>query len=110
MGKPIPVSLSNGKHWKKKGDAFAHFRAMLNRYKNGDTVTDHEDHADLVALVTAYEQTISDKTESKVGAGIKYFTRQSNLPDGYPTDGFHVHRVDGSSIDFSYRNAVQRLG
>lgn len=88
----------------------AHFKAMLNRYKNGEVVTDHEDHGDLVALVTAYEKTISDKTESKVGPGIKHFTRQSNLPDGYPTDGFHVHRVDGSSTDFSYIKAVQRLG
>jgi len=110
MGKRIPVGLSNGRHWEKRGDALAHFKLMLNRYRNGQVVNDPADHSDLVALVTAYEKTISDKTKSKVGPGIKHFSRESNLLDGYPTDGFHVHRVDGSSIDFSYIKAVQRLG
>jgi hypothetical protein len=30
-----------------------------------------------------------------------------NIGDGYATSGFHVHRIDGTSIDFSYIQAVK---
>lgn len=109
MGKAKAVTLSNGKAWPTQKLAFAHFKEMLARYTTGAVVSAPADHDDLVALVTAYDRVLVDKGETKCGPGIKHFSRERNSDEGWSTDGFHVHRVDGSSIDFSFYKAIQSL-
>jgi hypothetical protein len=101
------VSLPNGRIWSKQGDAMDHFKAMLARYKNGDRVTDPQDHDDLGALLIPYDRCLPPGAETKIGVGISHFTRQVNIGDRWRSPGFHVHRTDGSSIDFSYIEAVK---
>ncbi len=110
MGKAKPVTLSNGKTWPTQKEASAHFKQMLARYQTGAVVDSRSDHDDLVALVTAYDRALTQNEESKSGSGIKHFSRERNYDEGWSTDGFHVHRIDGSSIDFSYIKAIRSLG
>jgi len=101
------VSLSNGRNWSKQGDAMEHFKAMLARYKNGERVTDPQDHDDLSALLIPYDGLLPAGADTKIGEGISHFTREVNIGDRWRSSGFHVHRIDGSSIDFSYIDAVR---
>lgn len=101
-----PVTLSNGKQWPTKKAAKAHFTAMLARYKNGQRVNP-DDAADLAALLDRYDRCLPPDQPTKIGVGISHFTRELNLGPGYATAGFHIHRVDNTSDDFSFRDAVQ---
>lgn len=101
------VQLSNGRTWRTQADALAHFKQMLARYSNGDRVEDTTDHDDLAALLERYDGAITDGGPSKIGVGIDHFRRQCNAGIGWSTDGFWVHRTDGTSIDFSYISAVK---
>lgn len=102
-----PVQLSNGRKWRTRKDATRHFKEMLARYRDGQTITDASDHSDLAALLMRYDSVLPSGAETKVGGGIRYFSRQRNEGEGWSTPGFHVHRVDGSSTDFSYYNALK---
>ncbi|MBL8450167.1 MAG: DUF3223 domain-containing protein [Dechloromonas sp.] len=102
-----PVKLSNGRQWRTQKEALEHFKQMLARYTNGDKITDSADHDDLFALLNRYDAVLAPGEETKAGAGIAYFSRERNVGDGWSTDGFHVHRTDGTSIDFSYISAVK---
>jgi hypothetical protein len=44
---------------------------------------------------------------TKTGSGIAFFSRQRNVGDGWATSGFHIHRVDDTTVDFSFYRAVQ---
>ena len=101
------VRLNNGRHWQKQGDALAHFKGMLARYSVGERVSDANDHADLAALLVAYDSVLPEGAAAKAGAGIEFFSKQTNRGQGWSTDGFHVHRTDGTHIDFSYIDAVK---
>jgi hypothetical protein len=101
------VCLPNGQVWLKQGDAMEHFKAMLARYKNGERVTNLQDHNDLSALLIPYDQRLQAGADTKVGVGVSHFTREVNIGDRWRSAGFHVHRTDGSSIDFSYIDAVK---
>lgn len=101
------VTLRNGRKWSTQTDALNHFKQMLGRYMTSQRVTDPDDHADLVALLERYDATIVDTSESKTGCGVDYFSKQRNAGMGYSTDGFWVHRTDGTAIDFSYISAVK---
>ncbi|WP_198674754.1 DUF3223 domain-containing protein [Rhodoferax ferrireducens] len=100
-----PVSLSNGRTWRAKKDALAHFKAMLSSYSEGDPISVVADHDDLCSLLVRYDSTTLDGT-SKIGSGIDHFSKQRNTGEGWSTVGFHVHRTDGTSDDFSYIAAV----
>lgn len=102
-----PVRLANSRSWPTQKDALQHFKAMLGRYSNGERVTDLADHDDLSALLTRYDATVAPGQTSKSGSGIAYFSRERNVGEGWATDGFHVHRIDGTSDDFSYISAVK---
>ena len=65
------------------------------------------DHADLCALLQSYDASLPVGSLTKTGCGISHFSKQHNFAEGWTTDGFHVHRTDGSSIDFSYIEAVK---
>jgi len=101
------VMLQNGKFWLKQSDALAHFKAMLARYANGEIVSDSQDHDDLRALVVTYDAGRPADMEAKIGVGLSHFSRELNHGDKWRSAGFHVHRQDGSSIDFSYIEAVK---
>ncbi|WP_321906070.1 DCL family protein [Paraburkholderia tropica] len=101
------VDLPNGRHWSKQGDAMEHFRDMLHRYSNGEKIANANDHDDLSALLVPYDASINDGSPTKIGPGISHFTRELNKGDRWRSAGFHVHRVDGTSTDFSYIEAVR---
>lgn len=101
------VILQNGRCWLKQGDALAHFKAMLGRYRNGDVISDSQDHDDLRALITSYDAARPAGMEAKIGIGLSHFSREVNHGEKWRSPGFHVHRQDGSSIDFSYIEAVK---
>jgi len=100
------VSLSNGRAWTTQKAALEHFRAMLYRYADGDTVNVVADHDDLVALLERYDDCI-DAGPTKIGAGIDHFERRRNFVEGHSTPGFWVVRTDGTATDFSFIHAVK---
>ncbi len=101
-----PVQLSNGRLWPSRKDAHAHFKEMLARYEDGDEVTDSSDESDLRALIELYDSVLPPGSVTKTGVGIRGFSRELNKGEGYSSSGFHVHRLDGSSIDFGLKYAV----
>jgi Protein of unknown function (DUF3223) len=103
------VRLSNGRDWHAQTAALEHFKEILNRYRRGDRITAASDHSDLTCLVQAYDTHLAPGQASKSGAGISYFTKELNVGDGWATEGFHVHRTDSTSIDFSYIEAVKSV-
>lgn len=101
-----PVKLSNGRHWRTQREALAHFKQMLGRHARGDRVAEPQDHNDLQSLLQRYDALLPSGSDTKAGAGVSHFSKELNVGDGWVSDGFHVHRVDGTSIDFSYIDAV----
>jgi len=100
-----PVGLSNGRVWKSKKAAEQHFRDMLARYRDGEHISEYQDHSDLSALLERFDLLVSEGP-SKIGAGIKRFERRLNKGDGWSSPGFWVVRVDDTPTDFSYVQAV----
>ena len=100
-----PVEQKNGQSFKTKKAAEQHFRNMLARYRDGEHISDYQDHSDLSALLERFDSFVSDGP-SKIGAGIKRFERRLNKGDGWSSPGFWVIRVDNSPTDFSYVKAV----
>lgn len=101
------VCLTNGKKWSKQKDALEHFKTMLGRYGVGQRINDASDHADLSALLQGYDAALLPGDETKIGPGISHFSKEQNFGERWATAGFHVHRTDGSAIDFSYIEAVK---
>ncbi len=93
MGKARPVNLPS-KQFVKKGDAKEFFKAMLNRYQDGDEV-DSDDSKLLQELLTAYHPDAAEK----IGSGIARFVKDL-APEG-TTSCFYVERIDGEKEDFS---------
>lgn len=92
----IAVTLDT-RSFGSKDEATAYFRAMLNRYRPGDRVSD-VDAGDLTALLkrhTEYRQ--------KIGAGIDHF---EVMAADHGTQCFRVLRIDGTSDDFSYIHCI----
>jgi len=106
MGKPIPITLPNGRTWPKKGDAQAHFKAILGRYATGARVVDPSDHEDLAALLRVYDAGVPEGELTKAGAGVAYFEKRPDVDHPGHTACFFVVRKDGSSIDFSLGRAL----
>jgi hypothetical protein len=99
------VSLSNGREWKSKIAAKAHFKEMLSRYRNGQIIQEYNDHGDLAALLERFD-TLVATLAPKNGAGIDRFERRLNRGDGWSSPGFWVIRANGSETDFSYVKAI----
>jgi hypothetical protein len=100
------VALLNGRQWRTRAEALKHFKEMLKRHARGERVVDSHDHSDLVALLQRYDALLPAGADRKAGGGISHFSKELNLGEGWVSDGFHVHRIDGTSIDFSYIDAV----
>jgi hypothetical protein len=103
------IELSNGKFWRTYGEAMQHFSEMLGRYSVGVQINDEQDHEDLLALLIRYDSVLDGRKPSKIGCGIKYFTKENNIEFNWSTDGFWLHRIDGSSSDFSIKKALGPL-
>lgn len=106
MGRPIPVVLNNNRRWSKKGDAIRHFKGILAKYLVGSRIEDKEDHNDLVALLTVYDDWVQKSGNGKIGSGIAYFEKRVDFDHPGRTNCFFVVRLDGSSEDFSYLRAI----
>jgi hypothetical protein len=101
------VRLPNGRSWRTQSEAMDHFKEVLSRSTLGERVTAADDHADLSALLQAYDSVLPPGAPTKTGAGVAFFSKQRNRGEGWSSDGFHVHRIDGTQIDFSYKEAVR---
>ncbi|QYY34914.1 DCL family protein [Ruficoccus sp. ZRK36] len=100
MGKAKPVELPS-KTFSTTGEATQFFKDMLGRYSNK-----HRDRINEKDSVLLYELLLRHpEQEQKIGAGVDYFYKDKN--EDYPTRGFHLHRVDGSSTDFSYPTCIK---
>ncbi|MBI5656730.1 MAG: DCL family protein [Geobacter sp.] len=83
--------------FQSKTVATAFFRRMLNRYRDGEELT-QDDDAILFELLQRHPDA------EKIGVGVKLFYRDKT-PD-YPTSCFHIERIDGSTTDFSYPTCI----
>lgn len=103
MGAAKPLSLSNGKSWRTRAGAKAHFKAMRERYDVGSDVTDPADIDDLRALLDHYDLGWEPK---KAGKSIARFSVQWSMAEGRTTPCFCIHYQDGTQDDFSAIKAV----
>jgi hypothetical protein len=94
VAKPFVIDTRS---FRKKGDAGAFFKTMLNRYRPGDRVND-VDAADLVALLKCHTE-----YAAKVGSGVNHFRVMANL---FGTQSFEIVRTDGTRDDFSYKHCI----
>ncbi len=103
----IAVKLENGRTWPTQAAAIEHFRQMLARYADNETVGVVADHNDLLALLQHYDAAGHDGP-SKIGVGVGAFMRKrNNFDGGFSTSGFWVRRIDGTETDFSYIQAIK---
>lgn len=98
MGRAKPVELAT-RRFEKHGDATAFFKAMLNRYKPGDRVSD-EDALDLTALLERHTEYVA-----KVGCGVSHF---EVFMTEHGTQCFRIVRLDGSGTEFSYPHCISQ--
>lgn len=102
-----PVLLLNGRKWASRKEAIEYFKRMLARYQDGDKVSNMDDESDLRALLARYDSVVPSGAATKAGPGVTHFSRQLNVGDGWATSGFHAHRTDGVSVEFSFYRAVE---
>ncbi len=95
-----PIVL-NGIEFKFQKDAIEHFKNMLGRYQNGQTIAD-DDRDILLALLERHPE-----ADKKIGCGIKRLYKDRT---DMPTSCFWIERTDGSRTDFSYRTAISAKG
>jgi uncharacterized protein DUF3223 len=93
-GKPITLGSL---HFRKKGDAAAHLKALLHKYDVGDKVS--ADDAEVLRAALA----LHPDAEAKVGCGITHFSVRSA---DFGTKCFWVNRSDGSTEKFSYTACI----
>jgi len=102
LGKARSVVLST-RTFQKVGDATAFFKDMLHRYAIGDRIS-HADAIELTALIQRHEE-----VTEKIGVGISHFEVRLPPVDSPPFSKkcFWIVRVDGESIDFSYKHCLE---
>ena len=59
-----PVQLSNGRSWRTQSAAKEHFKEILNRHSDGQRVTGSAEHADLLALLHAYDHEVPQQIKT----------------------------------------------
>jgi hypothetical protein len=78
-------------------------KQLLRSTFNGTLVpADSEDGQLLLALIQQHP-----KAEEKIGCGVAYFTTARRWDNGIPTKHFVLHRIDGTSTDFSYLKCLK---
>ena len=96
MARSKPVELAT-RSFEKQGDATAFFKAMLNRYRPGERVSD-EDGLDVAALLERHIE-----YAAKVGCGVSRF---QVMMTEHGTQCFRIIRTDGGGTDFSYPHCI----
>jgi hypothetical protein len=99
-GHQISLGVPGSEHYKEfrtKQVAMEHFREMLGRYSNSETVSE-PDCTHLRHLLQRHPD-----APEKIGTGIKRFFRDQTA---YPTDCFWLERKDGTTIHFSYNKCL----
>jgi hypothetical protein len=96
MGRGKPVSLETIS-FDTRALALEFFKAMLNRYIPGETVS-NEDTPHLAALFKQHPDYLA-----KVGCGVAHF---EVMPGDYGSQCFCAVRNDGSREEFSYKRCV----
>jgi hypothetical protein len=91
-----PVTLGPH-HFKKKGDAAAHLKAMLRKYDVGDKVSAGDTQVLHAALA------LHPDADAKVGCGITHFSVRSA---DFGTKCFWLNRTDGTTEKFSYKACI----
>ncbi|MEG4291499.1 DCL family protein [Microcoleus sp. C2C3] len=91
-----PIVL-NGIEFKSQKDAIEHFKNMLDRYRNGQTIAG-DDRDMLLALLERHPQ-----ADKKIGCGVKRLYKDRT---DMPTSCFWIERTDCSRTDFSYLSAI----
>jgi hypothetical protein len=97
-GRSKPVELAT-RSFDKQGDATAFFKAMLNRYRPGERVSD-DDGLDVAALLERHTE-----YAMKVGCGVDHF---EVVLTEHGTQCFRIVRIDGSGTDFSYPHCISQ--
>jgi hypothetical protein len=111
MAKSKPITLPNRRIWLKKGDAVEHFKSMLGRYLVRRRVLGEADYDDLHALLMVYDTVVPPSQPPKAGTlGVAHFEKRLAVDHPGHTSCFYVVRIDGSSIDSSYRRALDVAG
>ncbi len=93
-GKPVELATQS---FATQNLAVRFFKAMLSRYRPGDTVNE-EDALHLAALLERH-----DEYKEKVGCGVDHF---SVIMTEHGTPCFRIARRDGTGTDFSYRHCI----
>ena len=93
-GKPVVLQTRSSDNQK---EATAFFKAMLNRYRPKQRVSE-KDAADLAALLMRHAE-----YEEKVGISIDHF---EVMRAEFGTQCFRLVRVDGTGEDFSYPHCI----
>jgi hypothetical protein len=91
-----PITLG-ALHFRTKGEAAAHLKAMLSKYEVGDKVK----MADAEVLRAALA--LHPDANAKVGCGVTHFSVRSA---DFGSKCFWVNRTDGSTEKFSYRSCI----
>jgi hypothetical protein len=99
--KVIIVAGDSEVEFPSKTAAEGFFRAMKDRYRNGDTIN-AEDSPLLRGLLERHPE-----AHQKIGCGIRRFFKQRSDKG---TDCFWIEREDGSQTDFSYIDCVNAKG
>lgn len=100
-----PVTIGGILQFEKKGDAFDHFKSILNTYSPGDSVS-AEHGKDLRLLITHHPN-----YQDKVRGGLRGFL-VDDAPEenfGARTQCFYIIHSDGSRQHFSYRECIKPL-
>lgn len=92
--------LIGHRRYRTKGDAQEAVREVLYRYSVGSIVDQQEDHLLLLDLLNMHRE-----AEDKIGPGVEAFAIAPPPRGPYPC--FEVVRVDGSRIDFSYKDCLK---
>jgi hypothetical protein len=92
--KPVTLGLHQ---FKKKGDAAAYLRAMLQKYDVGDRVS--TDDAEVLRAALA----LHPDADAKMGCGITHFSVRSA---DFGSKCFWVNRTDGTTEKFSYKACI----
>ena len=107
MAKPVAIG---SRSFRTQKSALDHYKSLLNRYQDGQRISDSGDHTDLVALIERYDPILEGVGEPAKGCGqIGHFERRLNTGTGWSNSGFWVVRQDGSATDFSYIWGVEGL-
>lgn len=81
-----------------KTQAVEYFKKMLDRYRDGEELS-QDDDVILFELLQRHPE-----AAEKIGEGVKCFYRSKSLI--HPTSCFHIERIDGTATDFSYATCI----